>query len=123
MFSDNLVYLDRSDNQILPIEIVNLKFYKGPHEYMGRPSILGNPYSSKKSKIAKFKTSSVEESIEKFEIWLYSQIEADDELIIGEIERLAKIAQNGNLILGCWCWPFTRCHCEIIKEVIEEFLR
>ncbi len=104
------------------IHIVNKKFYKGPCEYVGRPSILGNVYSSKPSKLAKFKTNSVEESILRYRIWLDEQINIENEDVIAELMRLAEIAKNSDLILGCWCYPFTECHAEVIKEALEIIL-
>lgn len=104
------------------IIIVNKKHYKGKCEYVGRPSILGNIYSSKDSSIAKHKTNSVEESIKKYKEWLYREIDNGNDDVILELYRLANIAKTKDLILGCWCFPFNRCHAEVIKEVIETIL-
>lgn len=104
------------------ITIVNKKYYKGECEYVGRPSILGNIYSSKQSSIAKYKTSSVEESIELYKEYIINKINEEDETIIKELYRLSEIAKNGHLVLGCWCFPFNKCHAEVIKEIIELIL-
>lgn len=104
------------------IDIVNLKFYKGKCEKIGRPSVLGNPYSHKEISIAKYKTKSVEESIEKYKDWIINEILNDNEEILAELIRLKKISLERDLILGCWCVPFTNCHGQIIKEIIEEYL-
>ena len=39
-----------------------------------------------------------------------------------ELERLADLAEQGNLVLGCWCKP-DPCHGDVIKEAIEGILR
>lgn len=104
----------------MTIEIVNLKFYKGKCEYIGRPSILGNPFSHREKSIAKYKVASVEEAISKYKDWLFNNL--DNEQILAELYRLADIAESDILILGCWCVPFHDCHGEIIKELIEYIL-
>lgn len=104
------------------ISIINKKYYKGFSEYVGRPSVLGNMYSSKDSSIAKYKTDSVEESIKLYKEWIINKINNEDDEILSELYRLSEIAKNGHLILGCWCFPFTKCHAEVIKEIIELIL-
>ncbi len=107
----------------MTIEIVNLKFYKGQHEYIGRPSVLGNPYSHLKTSIAKYKVDNVEAAISNYEIWLYDQIKSRNVDVVKELIRLSKIAKDGTLILGCWCVPFHDCHGKVIKNVIERMLK
>lgn len=101
------------------IHIVNLKTYKGECEYCGRPSILGNPYSHKDKSIAKYKCNSIEEAIYKHKNYLAYKIRNRDHVTLTELVRLRNIHdKKGLLILGCWCVPFTQCHCEYIKECI-----
>ena len=38
-----------------------------------------------------------------------------------EILRLKRIAENGDLYLGCYCKP-KECHCDVIKSCIEWFI-
>lgn len=80
-------------------------------EYVGRPSILGNPFRMNKE-------SERESVIEKYRVWLKKQIEEHDPLIVSELSRLKAIADAGDLILVCWCAP-KRCHAEVIKEILE----
>ena len=102
------------------IIIVNKKFYKGKCEYIGRPSILGNPFTHKDKSIAKYKVKSIEEAIAKYNDWIFNNL--DNEEIAAELIRLADIAEKGDLILGCWCVPFHECHAETVKKLIEYIL-
>lgn len=78
-------------------------------EYIGRPSILGNPFASL----------SREEAIEAYDAYLREKIAEKDTVIVGELERLYQIANNEPLRLICWCSPLP-CHGDIIKNVINE---
>lgn len=100
------------------IKIVNLKFYKGDHEYCGRPSILGNPFSHKDGTLAKYKVNSVDEAISYYDQYLKDEIANNNHKILNELVRLRLIYQDRLLILGCWCVPFHECHCNIIKREI-----
>lgn len=82
-------------------------------EYVGRGSILGNPYrltydcGVERDKV-----------IDLYRNWLYRKIEQVDPEIIEELERLYEIAVKGDLVLLCWCAP-KRCHAEVIRDVLE----
>lgn len=102
------------------IIVINKKFYKGPCEYIGRPSILGNPYTHKECTIAKYKVKTIEQAIDCYRDWIFDNL--NNKEIVDELNRLADIAEKGDLILGCWCVPFTNCHGEIIKSLIEFIL-
>lgn len=102
------------------ITVVNKKF-TNEGQYIGRPSPLGNPFSSKKSDLA-IRVRSVEESIALYEQWIYEQIENENLDVINEINRLYKIALEKPLNLVCWCKP-APCHGEIIKEILLELHR
>jgi len=85
-------------------------------EYVGRGSPLGNPF--------KFKYDcgiERDKVIEKYRTWLYHKIETADPKILDEMLRLYEIAENGNLVLLCFCVP-KRCHAEVIKDVLEFWL-
>lgn len=103
------------------IILINKKFYKGPCEYIGRPSKLGNPFSHKEGTLAKYKTKDHDDTIESHRRWLYEQINIGNETIINELVRLRAIADEKDLYLGCWCVPFNTCHGEVIKEILESF--
>lgn len=105
------------------IIIVNIKFYKGRYEYIGRPSLLGNPFSIKDSKFNVKKVSDIDECIDRYEEYLIEEILKGNKEIISELQRLDEIAKSEDgLILGCFCFPFNRCHGEIIKDILENDL-
>ena len=106
-----------SDTEII---VENKRTYKGPGEYIGRPSLLGNPFSHIKGKtLAKYLVNSRDESIERYGPWAREQI-ASDPNFRGEFFRLVRKYQSeGFLILICWCKPLS-CHGDILAEMIKE---
>ena len=106
------------------ILIVNKKTFQGlSYEYIGRPSILSNPYTHldlHKTK-AKYRVNSRDEAIDQYREYLIYEIQNGNVAIINELYRLAEIVKNKTLILSCWCFP-KRCHGEVIKEMIELIL-
>ena len=77
--------------------------------YCGRPSKWGNPYSHKEGTLAKFKTKTRQEAIDKYEEWIRSQPQM--------IEDLKELKGQ---VLSCWCKPLN-CHCDILVKLIKEF--
>lgn len=75
-------------------------------EYIGRPSIWGNPFTIGKD-------GTREEVIEKYEKWIRQQPE-----LLKELKNLR------GKILGCWCKtkknPNQSCHGDILVKLIEE---
>ena len=106
------------------INIVNKKNHI-PTEYdfyIGRPSILGNPYSHKKESIANIIVESVDIAIDSYKEYFYNKIKCDDIDFINELNILLSFyKENKKLNLVCWCYP-KRCHGEIIKEYLENIL-
>lgn len=100
----------------MKVEIVNRKVYGGPGYYVGRPSILGNPFviGPDGSRL---------EVIRKYEKWFKDKIE-NDRIANGLIiEMVRELEQTGRLVLICWCAPLA-CHAEVIKkEVIGRVFR
>lgn len=80
-------------------------------EYIGRPSIYGNPFSHKPGTLAKFKVRTQLEAVECFGDWLWQQ------------DNLIKIIRNNlrGKVLGCWCkskrTPNAPCHGDIVAYV------
>jgi hypothetical protein len=103
------------------ILIKNKKTYSGLGSYVGRPSPLGNPYSHLKSRtLAQFQTNSLQESLDKYEIWLDEQLRDSWSHASREFEcLLTTLKLVGELILICWCAPHP-CHAEIIKKKLLE---
>ena len=82
-------------------------------EYIGRPSILGNPFVIGPD-------GTRDEVIAKYQIWFDEQIEARND-IYDEVVRLLNIARKDNLVLICWCAPL-KCHGNVIKNWIDNIL-
>ena len=82
--------------------------------YIGRPSPLGNPFPLKKGEERG-------STIQKYKDYFYEQIENNNIKFIAELNRLLKIAKQGQLNLGCWCDP-NPCHGDVIKEFLEQQL-
>ena len=78
--------------------------------YIGRGSLLGNPYTHRKGKtMAKYIVKTREESIERYKDYFYNILLKDE----NAIELLNTI--NDNTILICFCSP-QPCHGNIIRE-------
>jgi hypothetical protein len=89
--------------------------------YVGRGSILGNPYTGSKDIIntkALFQCNSREEAIEKYKEYLLNEINNKNTQICDELNRIYLKAKNGNVNLVCYCAPLF-CHGDFIKELIE----
>ncbi len=102
------------------IIVVNKRTYHGPGEYIGRPGVLGNPYSHiKKGTLAKHLVDSRKESIKRYGSWIREQI-AYNPCVRGEFFRLVRKYQTEKfLVLICWCKP-EDCHGDILAEMIKE---
>jgi len=107
----------------MTIYIENKKKYKGIGVYIGRPSILGNPFThlNRESTLAKYQCLTRDESIIKYEEYFYIMLEKDSEFK-REVERLVLIAEERDLHLVCWCTPKS-CHGNIIKKYIEKRIK
>lgn len=108
------------------IKVVN-KYKHEPSNndvYIGRGSPLGNPFTGSKkveNTKAAFQCSSREEAIEKYEKYLRLAIYENESYICNEMNRIWKMAKNGDVNLVCFCKP-KPCHGDIIKKIIEEKL-
>lgn len=109
------------------IQVVN-KHTHQPTEndiYVGRGSILGNPYTSihGQSTKAEFTCETREDSIKCFSSHLKEKIQKKDKAICDELNRIWKIAKSGKLVnLVCYCSP-KACHATIIKRTLEQTLK
>lgn len=97
----------------LNIKVVN-RHHKQSGEYIGRGSPLGNPYPID-VKIGATR----EVVIDRYRSWIKSMIDASDLKVCNELNRLAELAQQGELKLQCFCAPLP-CHGDVIKQLIEE---
>ena len=77
--------------------------------YIGRPSLWGNPYSSKKGTLAKYLVENKLEAIKSYEEYLESSPRL--------LEALKELKGKR---LGCWCKP-KACHGDIIVKLINKY--
>lgn len=93
--------------------------------YVGRGSVLGNPYTSIQNQQTKaqYVCSTREESITSFYQYIQDKIKQKDKVICDELNRIWKLAKSGqNVNLVCYCTPKS-CHATIIKKILESKLR
>lgn len=77
--------------------------------YIGRPSKWGNPFSHKEGTLAKYKTDTRKEAIDKYREWI---LKGDGKHLLADLHELK------GKTLGCWCDPLP-CHGHILLEMIE----
>lgn len=77
--------------------------------YIGRPSKWGNPFSHKDNTLAKYKTASRNEAVERYR-----------EYILNKPELLECLHELKGKVLGCWCSP-KACHGDVLAELVEEY--
>ena len=93
------------------IQVVNKKTFKNTGygiEYIGRPSVFGNPFRIKDENERPVVIKQYEDYFRKHK----------DLMMKDELDRLAYIAKNIDLYLVCWCAP-KLCHGNIIKLYLE----
>jgi len=96
------------------IRVENKKTYRGDGIYIGRPSLLGNPYVIGRD-------GTRDEVLEGYRAWLWRQIKLRGE-VYRELQRLAAKAKDDDLVLICWCKQPDRqiaCHGDSVKRAVE----
>lgn len=99
----------------------NTKFDSLFDEYVGRnaggyqASVLANPF-----KIGK--DGNREEVIAKYRVWLWNEMQKQEDVWDALVWLAWKYKKQGRLTLWCWCYP-QKCHAEIIKNAIEWMIR
>jgi len=92
-------------------QVVNKKSFSGQGEFIGRPSVLGNPFHVGRD-------GSREQVIGKYRQWLWQEIKQKGK-VYNELIRLAIIEKNtSSLTLVCFCKPLA-CHGDVIVKAIE----
>lgn len=88
--------------------------------YIGRGSVLGNPYTSIKNRetLAEHIVDSRAESIECYRKYLNDCIDKRDEAVCSMLNQIYNMSVNGEVYLSCYCKPKS-CHGDIIKEIVE----
>ena len=93
------------------IKVINIKGKaKGTYHYIGRGSVLGNPFVIGKD-------GTREEVIQLYKRHLWESIKSHDGGVFREINLLALTYHNTDLTLGCFCYP-KECHGDVIKACI-----
>jgi hypothetical protein len=101
----------------MTIRVVNKKTHDGPGEYIGRPSILGNPFSHLSHVKGVTQVATRDEAVSRYESWLREQYRIRPD-IRDELERLARLyITHGALTLICWCSP-QACHGDVLARAI-----
>lgn len=104
------------------INIGNVKYdYSGETYYIGRPSILSNPYPTKKSKFSD-KIYSSDESLRLYKRWLWNKIQSKDTLILKTLKNLA----SKDITILCWCVDKQgkgNCHGFIIRDAVDYLIK
>lgn len=91
------------------IKVVNKRSGE-PGVYIGRPSLLGNPFVIGKH-------GNREEVVEKYKEFFYDQL-GKSRPFADEIDRITNIYRTtGALTLICWCAP-ELCHGDVIRDYI-----
>jgi len=89
--------------------------------YVGRPSPLGNPFAAKNSGLARFQAATNEEAVERYRLFLWRKIKAQDAEILSALLEIAKRAQKERVVLLCWCVDAAGegcCHARTIKRAV-----
>jgi len=88
--------------------------------YIGRGSVLGNPYTSIKNRetLAQFVVDSRKESIDCFRKYLFECIEKKEEKVCNLLNQIYTLALEKEVCISCYCKPKS-CHGDVIKEIIE----
>ena len=77
--------------------------------YVGRPTVLGNPYT--------LKVSTRTDAIARYRLWLRQQWQRHGEVRAALLQLARRYHERGELTLLCWCAP-QRCHAEVIREAV-----
>lgn len=104
------------------ITVINVYQQGKRGEYIGRGSPLGNPYSHMPGTRAQFLVDNRDEAVAHYEAWLAVQIRDKNWEVINELNRLLKIAKEGDLELRCYCAP-KKCHGDVVKKFLEAQLQ
>ena len=111
------------------INVVNKRTFKGEHGvYIGRGSVLGNPYTHLKTpNKADITVANINEAVYAYDDYITEAINEGNERIIDALNVILDDAEQGGTIhLCCWCkdevTPYSTdnelCHADIIRDII-----
>ena len=96
----------------MTVKVINhLQGFKPNTFYIGRPSILGNPYFM----ISERARTRV---IDDYRVWLSKEM-SKKEAVYTEMKKILELSKTHDVHLKCYCSP-KPCHGDVIKEVIEK---
>jgi hypothetical protein len=108
------------------IRVVNKKTHKPTPDdfYIGRGSVMGNPYHHKESKHpqALYKVDTAEEAIDGYKKDFINCYFSTDEGFKRQVQKLIDRElddQDTNLV--CYCAP-NKCHGDVIKKFVEDYV-
>ena len=109
------------------INVININKEEKPSDgvyfYIGRPSVLSNPYThlDKNKTLALFQCEDREEAIEKYDEY-FDIMYGHNKEFTETVDEIYEHYKNGETVyLGCFCKPLT-CHGDIIKRKLEQRL-
>ena len=95
-------------------KVVKVVHKRDPHDfYIGRPSILGNPFSHRRNTLAQFCVETREQAIAEFEKYAWDRMQWDVKF------RDTLLACDGKTV-GCWCKP-KACHGDTFDRLIQRW--
>jgi len=100
----------------MQIDIVNKKAQ--PRRwgvYIGRPSVLGNPYPVSKSRTH-------EQAVGEYRQWLRRQWQVGGRVREALLALAREYKRTGELTLVCWCKPYP-CHGDVLAEAVMALVR
>jgi hypothetical protein len=101
------------------IKVVNKRTYPGNGIYIGRPTVLGNPFTHKFGTQARFIVASREDAVKKYDAYI-REAYRDNSSVRAAIDDLVKrYLLTGELILVCWCAP-KACHGDVLAKLVKE---
>lgn len=85
----------------------------GRDVYIGRPSVLGNPFSHLPNTLAQYAVSTRSEAVSRYRDYLENRLQEQDAVILRALEAIPDDA-----VLVCWCAPLS-CHGHVIAEILN----
>ncbi len=102
----------------MDIRVVN-KHHGDTGIYIGRGSVLGNPFTHLDGIPLTHKCATRDEAVELYEQWIKTRIAEKNAAVIDQLSRIYRLAEQGPVKLLCYCSP-QKCHGDVIKRIIED---
>jgi hypothetical protein len=91
------------------ISIVNQQHGARTGVYVGRPTVLGNPY--------RVEELGREQAVARYRVWLRQQWQLGGAPRAQLLALARQYKAAGQLVLSCWCAP-RQCHAEVIRDAV-----